>query len=124
MLGSDSNSWAEAVLILTISELFAGPSNCCSGVSLGSTLCSCARGVGCSIRLARSFFSAAVKALDRRAIELMTQRMLDPTDETNNAMPCPTRLVDMATIARMKVAGKKNESKPENPKAVFTCVSY
>src|SRR6266550_4743077 len=70
-------------------------------------------GVGCSIRLARSFFSAAVKALDRRASEMMTQRMLDPTDETNSAMPCPNRLVDMATIARMKVATKKMNPKPK-----------
>src|SRR6266487_2376005 len=113
MLGSDSNSWAEAVLILTIRELFAGPSNSCSGVSLGATRCNCTSEVGCSIRLACSFFSAAVKALDRRASEMMPQRMLDPTDETNSAMPCPNRLVDMATIARMKVATKKTNPRPK-----------
>src|SRR6266699_5759830 len=113
MLGSDSNSWAEAVLILTIRELFAGPSNSCSGVSLGATRCNCTSEVGCSTRLACSFFNAAVKALDRRASEMMTQRMLHPTDETNSAMPCPNRLVDMATIARVKVATKKANPRPK-----------
>ena len=32
---------------------------------------------------------------------MMTQTMLDPTDETRRTMPCPTRLVHMATIARI-----------------------
>ena len=45
---------------------------------------------------------------------MMTQRMLDPTDETNSAIPCPNRLVDMATIARMKVATKKTNPRPKN----------
>ena len=44
---------------------------------------------------------------------MMTQRMLDPTDETNSAIPCPNRLVDMATIARMKVATKKTNPRPK-----------
>ena len=101
------------MLILTTSELFAGPSNCCSGVSLGATGYNCTRGVGCSTRLARSFFSAAVKALDRRASEMITQTMMDPTDETSRTMPCPTRLVDMATIARTKVTTNKMNPKPK-----------
>jgi pyrimidine deaminase RibD-like protein len=54
-----------------------------------------------------------VKALDRRASEMMTQTMLDPTDATRRTMPCPTRLVHMATIARMKVATKKTNPKPK-----------
>ena len=39
--------------------------------------------------------------------------MLDPTDETRRTMPCPTRLVHMATIARMKVAAKKMNPNPK-----------
>ena len=39
--------------------------------------------------------------------------MLDPTDETQSAMPCPTRWVDMATITKMKVAAKKINPNPK-----------
>jgi hypothetical protein len=60
-------------------------------------------------------FNAAVKALDKRASEMMTQRMLDPTDETNSAIPCPSRLVVMATIARTKVATKKTNPRIRRP---------
>jgi hypothetical protein len=45
---------------------------------------------------------------------MMTQTRLDPTDETKRAIPCPNRLVDMATIARTKVATKKMNPKPKS----------
>jgi hypothetical protein len=44
---------------------------------------------------------------------MMTQRMPDPTDEIKSAMPCPTRWVDIATIAKMKVARKKMNPNPK-----------
>ena len=44
---------------------------------------------------------------------MITQTMMDPTDETSRTMPCPTRLVHMATIARMKVAAKKMNPNPK-----------
>src|ERR1043166_4462043 len=44
---------------------------------------------------------------------MMKQTMPDPTDETRRTMPCPTRLVDMATIARANVAMKKTKPRPK-----------
>ena len=54
-----------------------------------------------------------MKALDKKRRERMTQTRPDPTEETKRAMPCPSRLVHMATIARMKVAMKKTNPKPK-----------
>ena len=54
-----------------------------------------------------------MKALDKATTEMMTQVMLDPTDETKSAMPCPTRCVDIATIAKMNVARKKMNPNPK-----------
>jgi len=48
--------------------------------------------------------------------------MPDATDDTKSAMPCATRWVDMATIARTNVAMKKMNPNPKiqnvrNPRA-------
>jgi hypothetical protein len=44
---------------------------------------------------------------------MLKQIRADPTDETKRRRPCPSRLVDIATIARMKVATKKMNPKPK-----------
>jgi len=44
---------------------------------------------------------------------MMMQMMPDPTDEIKSAMPCPMRWVDIATIAKMKVARKKMNPNPK-----------
>ena len=44
---------------------------------------------------------------------MIAQITLEPTDEIKSAMPCPTRLLDMATIAKMKVAIKKMNPNPK-----------
>jgi len=54
-----------------------------------------------------------VKALDKRTRPIKIQTMPDPTDETKRAIPCPNRLVHIATIARTNVARKKMNPNPK-----------
>ena len=54
-----------------------------------------------------------MKAFVKSARDIIAQITPEPTDETKRAMPCPTRLLDMATIAKMKVAIKKMNPNPK-----------
>ena len=100
-----------------MSERFAGPIKSCSEVCVVVALCSCA-GVACSrLRVARSFFSAAVKAFVKRTREVIAQITLAPIDEIKSAMPCPTRWGGHSDNGQNKRCEEENASESKDPKS-------
>ena len=97
MLGNDSNSSNEAVLILTRRERFSGPINSLRVVfSVMPVFASTCR---------KNSFSAAPEIC--RRIEVTTQKTLDAPVAPSSARPCQNFLVHIATTANTSVVAKK-----------------